>query len=169
MDLDFIYLDGEAERQQLIDRVRGLRRDVLAVAERVPKAEHFSPRYNGDSLAVTLARLAIHDTAALWLIRAASNGYTVRVPVGVVQFGDKLVSWFSQRRIVASSTRVIRRKEDDIAGFIRNVPLDVLSKDVLYPGRDTPYTVEKAIQVCFVHHWQEQLDQMEQADSVGKL
>jgi len=169
MKPEFIYLDGDTERQQLIDRVRGLRQDVLAVADRVPETDHFLPRYDGRSLAVTLARLAAHDTVTLWLIRAASNGYTVSVPERLVRFGDQLVCGFSQRRIIASSTQSIRRKEDTIAEFIRTVPLDVLSKDVLYPGQDAPYTVEKALQVCFVHHWQQQLDLMQQADSVGKL
>jgi len=169
MKPQFIYLDGDEERQQLIEQIHAVREEVISIAQRVPEPEQFAPRYRGRSLAVMLARLVVYDTATLWLIRAASNGYAVRVSPRLIHTADRIISWFSQRRIISSSIGAIRRKETEITQFVEKVPLEVLSRDVIYPGKKSPYTVEKALQVCFLHHWQRELALMQQADSVGKV
>ena len=44
---------------------------------------------------------------------------------------------------------------------------DLLHKDVCHPGRREPYTVEKALQVYFVHYWQRHLALMRQVEGVA--
>jgi len=75
MDEQFIYLDGTDEREQVVQRIHAVRQAVLNLADQLPESHHYSPRYNGQSLAVMLARLHMFDMVMLWLIRAASNGY----------------------------------------------------------------------------------------------
>lgn len=170
MEGQFLFLDGELERRQLIGQVQNIRNALLSLAKQIPEKHYYTPRYDGQSLAVMLARLQAFDTGALWLVKAASNGYSVRPPENLIATADSLIRSLARRRIVDVTIKGIRRKEVEICDFIRSVPLDVLSRDVLHPGKKEPYTVEQAMQVYFVHHWQEQLKQMQQADEVaGKL
>ncbi len=164
MDERYIYLDGTEERRELVEQVRALRGTLAQIANHIPETHHYTPRYNGVSLAVTLTRLQAFDTGALWLIKAASNGYSVRVPRGIVGVVDDTIVRMAQKRLVPVTLDAIQRKEREICEFIRTVPLDVLSKDVYTPGKRDPLTVEKALQAYFVRHWQHQLDLLEHAD-----
>ncbi|MEL6148323.1 MAG: hypothetical protein AAFV33_11585 [Chloroflexota bacterium] len=167
MDEQFIYLDGADEREQVIERLREVRQAVLNIADQLPESHHYSPRYNGQSLAVMLARLHMFDRTMLWMIRAASNGYPLRIPRGAVGFVDAVARWTFQKRLVEVTMRGVRKQEQEIIEFVRTVPLDALSKDVPHPGKKDVYTVERAIQVFFIHHWEQQLMLMQQVDGVA--
>ncbi|MEM6283840.1 MAG: hypothetical protein AAF787_16735 [Chloroflexota bacterium] len=167
MDEQFIYLDGTDEREQVADRVREVRRAVLHIAEQLPESHHYSPRYNGQSLAVMLARLHMFDRAMLWMIRAASNGYPIQVSRSMVGFFDAIARWAFQKRLVEVTVRGVRKQEQEIIEFVRTIPIDALSKDVPHPGKNDVYTVERAIQVFFIHHWEQQLMLMQQVDGVA--
>jgi len=94
----------------------------------------------------------------------------VRIPHVAVSIADAIVRLIFQKRLVEVTMRGIRRKERDLSEFVRTVPIDALSKDVRHPGKKETYTVERAIQVFFVHHWEYQLSLMEQVDGVaGKM
>lgn len=165
--MQFIYLDGDLERQELIDRVHAARDAVISIANQVPEDEHFRPRYGDDSLAVMLANLQLFDRAALWFVKAASNGYAIRPPGHLLNSTQALLSRLFQRRIVSVTVAGIRKTEADVCEFIRTVPIDKLSADVLHPGRSAPYTVEQAMQAYFVWHWQTQLTIMQAVDGVA--
>jgi hypothetical protein len=166
MGVQFIYLDGAAEREQLTTQIHAVRDDVAALAAQIPAVHHYEPRYNDLSLAVMLARLQAFDTGALWVVKAASNGYTVRLNRRFVRRLDALVSWLFKRRLVDVTLAGIRRKEAEICAFVEDVPMDVLSRRVIHPGRREPYTVEKALQVYFVHHWKRQHNLMQRVDGM---
>jgi hypothetical protein len=165
-DGNFIYLDGDIERQQLVGQVRDVRVMVLTLAAQLPEKHHYQPRYSGLSLAQVLARLLAFDTTTFWLVRAASNNYAVRLPKSLMRVGDAGLSYLFKRRLVEASVRGIRRKETEICSFIRDVPMEALSHDVLHPGVKEPYTVERALQIYFVHHWHEQLQQIQAVEGV---
>ncbi len=165
-DGNFIYLDGDIERQQLVGQVRDVRAMVLTLAAQLPEKYHYQPRYNGRSLALVLARLLAFDTTTLWLVRAASNNYALRVPKSLVRTADAGLSHLFKRRLVEASVGGIRRKEAEICDFIRDVPMEALSRDVIHPGIKEPYTVERALQVYFVFHWHEQLQQIQATEGV---
>jgi hypothetical protein len=167
MEGQFLFLDGDLERRQLIGQVKNARNTLLSLAKQVPEAHYYTPRYDGHSLTVVLARLQAFDTGALWLVKAASNGYSVRPSPGLIGFIDSLISSLTRRRLVDVTIKGIREKEAEICEFIRSVPIDSLSNDVLHPGKKDPYTVEQALQVYFVHYWQDQIQRMQQTDEVA--
>ncbi len=165
-EANFIYLDGPEERTALIDAIKQVRRAVAALAEGVPEGHHYTPRYEGDSLATTLAHLATADAAGLWLLNASVNGFYIRIPAFVVEAVDQLLRWVFQRRLVDVSLAGIARKQAQIIEFIESLPMDRFTADVHHPGIKEPLTVERALQMYFLHHWQAHLRIMQQVEGV---
>lgn len=157
MDAQWIFLDGDEERQQVIAQVRQVRADVIAIARQVPEAEHYQLRYGVWSLTQYLVYLWAFDVGGLLLINAAAKGITLKPPYPLVRQIDLGLRSFYARRVVETTIRDIQRKEDDICRFIERVPMSALHRDVFHPakrGKPQVYTVEQAIQFYFVRHWQ---------------
>jgi hypothetical protein len=165
----FYYFDGIEERKIVIQQVRDVRRDVIRLAKQVPEKDHFLPRYEGRSLAVTLVHLQMADSAALWFVKTSAdlrNELKLHPPLGLVRWADDMVCNFFKRRQVATTITDIKKQQAAICEYIRNVPLELLHKDVCHPGRREPYTIEQAIQIYFVHNWQHHLALMQQVEGV---
>jgi hypothetical protein len=170
MNTTFIYFDGPEERETVIRQIQEIRAEVQQIAEQVPEQHHFLPRYGGRSLAVTLVHLQFFDMAALWFVQASANlrdDAKLHPPRALVRSADRIVLQFFKRRRVATTLKDIQKKEGEICDYIREVPLELLHKDVCHPGRREPYTVEKALQVYFVHYWQRHLALMRQVEGVA--
>lgn len=166
----FYYFDGPEEREAVIRQLQDIRAEVQQIALQVPEQHHFLPRYGGRSLAVTLVHLQFFDMAALWFVRTSANlrdDLKLHPPRTLARQADRLVLQFFKRRRVETTLRDLQKKEADIIAYIRDVPLELLHKDVYHPGRREPYTVERALQVYFVHYWQRHLALMRQVEGVA--
>lgn len=166
MDANYIYLDGQEEREQLIAQVQEVRQGILNLAKQVPEPHHYLPRYGHHSLAAMLVHLWLFDSAMLWLIRAAANGYTLRPAKRFIRLLDYILMRFFRKRLVSITIKNIQNREDEICEFIRTIPVDKLSADVYHPGKRNPYTIERALQIYFVQYWQHYFKVMQHVDGV---
>ena len=48
-DQSFRFLDTEADRRQLIEEIRQIRRAVISMTETVPEEKWYEPRYHGSA------------------------------------------------------------------------------------------------------------------------
>lgn len=158
---DFVYFDGDAEREEVVRRVQDVRQEVFTLANQVPETDHFNKRYFWRSLSQLLIDMWSRDVGGLLLINLAAQGMSFRPPdKWVTNIRRARLSFYKQRPI-AATLRDLQHKEADIVRFIREVPLDVIHRDV-YPPRKLvqPMTVEEAVQFYFVMRWQQDLDLM---------
>lgn len=165
--MDFIYLDGDEERQLLTDQIDAVRQQVIQLALQVPEQHHYvAARYGEHSLATLLVHLWLFDSASLFLVRAAANNKPLRINPLWVRAAHRAALHFYRRRLVGSSIKSIQRQQQQIVGFVRSVSIDVLHRDVYDPYQKAPYTVERALQAYYVHYWQRQLQRMQQVEDV---
>jgi hypothetical protein len=165
----FYYFDGPEERNAVMQQIRDVRAEVFHIASQIPEQHHFLPRYNGRSLAETLVHLQLFDVATLWFIKRSAKlreDLKLRPPETLLRHADHLAGRFFRRRLVSTTLEGLRRQEKEICDYIRYVPLEDLHKDVFHPGRREPYTVEKALQVYFIHYWERQCMAMRKTESV---
>ncbi|HLV36972.1 MAG TPA: hypothetical protein VKY59_17745 [Spirillospora sp.] len=156
----FRYLDSEADRQRLLEDVREVRRAVISMTETVPEEKWYEPRYHGWSLAAMLGHLQMMDNLNMLLIQLALVG--VRLPISgylVDSLNDMMARVF-QRRLVSTTVRGIEKKEKAIEKFIRDLPIEKFTLQVFYPPMNKYLTIEQALQVLFLHHWQSHLQTM---------
>jgi hypothetical protein len=159
-DQSFSFLDNEADRRKLLDDMRQIRRAVISMTETVPEDKWYEPRYHGWSLAAMLGHLQTMDNLNLLLIQLALVGVQVPVSRDWVNFLNDRMAQVFQRRVVATTIRGIHQKEKALESFIMTMPLDKFSKQVFYPPNNRYLTVEQALQVFFLHHWQDHLQTM---------
>jgi hypothetical protein len=163
---DYRYLDGEAERLALIEDIKQVRRDVLRVADLVPKDKHHEPRYHGWSLGAMLGHLQLMDNLSMWVIELGILG--VRVPVSaplVDSFNDWMAGIY-RGRVVETTIRGIQKKEKGIEEFVMRVPVDKFTRLVYHPILQVDLTVEQALQEVFLYHWREHLETMRKVDDM---
>ncbi len=159
-DQSYRYLDTETDRQKLIAEMQQVRQAVMDMTETVPEAQWYEPRYHGWSLAAMLGHLQFMDHAHLLLIQMALLG--IRFPLSMAlidRFNDTMSGIFRQR-VVNASLEGIQSKQDKLTDFILNLPVDKFTTQVYYPPLHRYLTVEQALQVLFLHHWQNHLQTM---------
>ncbi|MBC7871425.1 MAG: hypothetical protein H7Y09_11355 [Chitinophagaceae bacterium] len=163
---NYLYLDGVAERQQLISEIGKVRQSVLQIVTYVPEAEHYEARYHGWSLAAMLAHLNIMDTSSLWLIKASLLGLRPSMSLAMLnRFNDSMARIY-QKRIVSASLKSMNRNEKRIADFITHLPESQFSKSVFHPNKQQYMTVERAIQDLFLYHWGDHLRTMQEVEGI---
>lgn len=163
--LPFIYLDTEADRETLIQRIESVRESVLALADAVPESEWYTPRYHGWSLGATLGHLNLVDSLSMFLIRAALVGFRPRISDNTLHRANDFTARVFQRRLVPSSRRSALNNQDRIYDLIRSLPMDRLSTDVYIPTIGT-LTVEKGLQYLFLFHWEGHLETMRAVEGI---
>lgn len=163
---NYRYLDGDRERQELIDDIRRVRRAVVQMAEAVPENRRYEARYHGWSLAALLAHLVISDRLSLWAIQWALAGVRPPVPSPLLHGFNALSARIFRKRVISTTLRGLRADEKRIAGFIRRLPMDKFTRMVYDPTGDAYITVERAVQVCFLFHWQEHLQTLQKVEGV---
>jgi len=166
LNRDYRYLDGEAERLALIEDIKQVRREVLKLADLVPKDKHYEPRYHGWSLAAMLGHLQLMDNLRMWAIELGILG--IRVPISpylLNSFNDTMAGIY-RKRVVETTLRGIQKKERIIEDFIMRVPVDKFTKLVYEPAQEIDLTVEQAMQESFLYHWREHLETMRNVDDM---
>src|SRR5664279_167619 len=163
---EFRYLDTEAERQELAKDIRTVRQAVIELAESVPEAQWYEPRYHGWSLAALLAHLNTIDNFAMFAIRLSLLG--IRPPLSphaLDQFNDLTARVF-HRRLVATTIRGLKNNENRIIDFVMTMPIDRFTCEVYHPPTRRYLTVERALQQYFLFHWQEELQMMQKVEGI---
>jgi hypothetical protein len=162
----FLYLDSDAERRQLIDDIRQVRRAVLQIVDIVPIALRYEPRYHGWSLAAMLTHLHNTDNFSLFLIQAA----LLRVRIPITKKMNDRINDFSARifrqRIIETTVKDIQRNEKRITDFIVRLPISKFTCEIFHPDLEINMTVERAVQALFLHHWQGHLQTMRQVEGI---
>jgi hypothetical protein len=159
-DQSYRYLDSEADRQALIAEMQSVRQAVIDMTETVPEAQWYEPRYHGWSLAAMLGHLQLMDNAHMLLIQLALVGVRFPLSMTVVDRFNDTVSGIFRQRVLKTTISGIQKKQDILTDFINNLPIDKFTTQVYYPPMRKYLTVEQAIQVLFLHHWQDHLQTM---------
>ncbi|GIL14507.1 MAG: hypothetical protein BroJett038_32270 [Chloroflexota bacterium] len=163
---DYRFLDGEADRQALVEDIRRMRREVLRLADLVPEARWYEPRYHGWSLAAMLGHLQLTDTLTLRLMQIALLG--IRLPVSedlLNRFNDLTARLFKQR-LVPTTLRGLQHGEKRIVEFVLHLPMDKFTRLVYHPSLGTYLTLEQAMQEFFYYHWQGHLQTMREVEDI---
>ncbi len=165
---NFLYLDTDAERKQLVDEIRYVRRAVSQIVDIVPVALRYEPRYHGWSLAAMLAHLHNTDNVSLWLIQMGL--LRIRIPISKKindRWNDFAAGIFRQR-IIETTLKDIQRNEKRITDFIMRLPISKFTCEIYHPDLEVNLTVERAVQTLFLHHWQGHLQTMRQVEGIQK-
>jgi hypothetical protein len=88
------------------------------------------------------------------------------VPSPVLHGFNSLSARIFQKRLTDTTIRGIRKVEGRIADFILRLPVDRFTTPVWDPGSDQYLTVERALQVAFLFHWQEHLLTLQKVEGV---
>ena len=162
----FRYLDSETDREKLLEDIRQVRREVINMTEIVPEDKWYEPRYHGWSLAAMLGHLQSMDNINMWLVQLALVGVRLPIPINVVDgFNDTMAQVF-RRRLVETTVRGIETKEEVVTQFILSLPIDKFTMQVFHPPMGKYLTIEQALQVFFLHHWQEHLQTMRNIEDI---
>lgn len=155
---NYLYLDGQEERQLLIHELLRVRSAVLKFIEQLPADKHYEPRYQGWTPAALLGHLNLMDSAGLLTIKCALLG--VRLPVSPrhLERVNGLTMRVFYRRQLSASIRHTRRNQLTLAEFIIRLPMARFTREVYHPALRKRLTVEQAVQAFFVHHWQHHLE-----------
>lgn len=166
LKVTYRYLDTEADRQRLIEDIRRMRRAVLQMTEIVPQDKWYEPRYHDWSLAAMLGHLQLMDRLLILNIQLALVGIRFPVPLSMVDNLNNVMARVYQNRVVETSVRGIHRLESNIADFILRLPMDKFTVQVYYPPLNKYLTIEQALQVFFLNHWQAHLQTMREVEGI---
>lgn len=156
----YIFLDGDAEREQLIEQIHKVRESVLKYAESVPESDWYKVRYHGWSLAAMIGHLNLMDNLNMLWIKMGLMGMRFPLGGGFVDGINSTMSGVFKNRVLITSLKSIPKNEERIAKFIRELPLNRMSQEVYHPQLRKYLTVEQALQSFFLHHWEEHLETM---------
>jgi hypothetical protein len=167
IDQTYRYLDTAEDREALLKDMQRVRQDVLKMCEIVPEDQWYAPRYHNWSLASMLGHLQLMDTLGLWLIQLALLGLRIPIPDTMLHSFNEMMAGVYRNRLIAASRRGIEQREKALADFILSLPVDKFTVQVFYPAMNRYMTVEQAIQALFLHHWEEHLRTMRQAEGLS--
>lgn len=160
------YLDTEDDRRLLVEDIRRVRELVLQLAENVPEDRHYEPRYHDWSLAALLAHLRLSDQFYMLVIKLALIGFRVRITEERLNSINNWLSKVLQNRLVATTVAELKTGEEPIADFIMSLPIEQFTKQVYVPVHDEYLTVERAVQVAFLFHWQQHLATLQRVEGI---
>jgi hypothetical protein len=160
------YLDGDLERQKLVDDIRRVRESVVQIVNSIPEERHYEPRYHGWTLAALLTHLHLIDMFSIWAIQLALLGIRPPVPLSVLSAINNVTARLFKKRITTATLRGIQARERRISELILTLPMDKFSKTVYDPTIEAYITVERALQVCFLFHWQEHLLTIQRVEGI---
>lgn len=163
---NYIFLDTEADRQNLIDDIAKIHNAIEAHVKTIPEQDWYTPRYHGWSLGAMLGHLNLIDNLALLQIQIALIGFAPPVSMNTVNGFNDFMARVFQRRLVETSLRGMRNNETRIADFIMRLPMDKLSSQVYSPSLAKQQTIERYIQDNFLFHWQYHLQTMREQEGV---
>jgi hypothetical protein len=166
MSRTYRYLDGEAERQELVNDIRRVRRSVIQLAESIPEARRYEPRYHGWTLGAMLTHLHIVDQLSMFSMQMALLGLHPPVPTILVNQFNDLTARLFQKRVVETTLGGMRAYEDKIVHLILHLPINKFSKSVYDVASESYITIERALQGAFYYHWQEHLLTLQKGEGI---
>ncbi len=167
LDPTYRYLDTQEDREALIKDIQQVRQEVLRMSEVVPEEQWYEPRYHGWSLAAMLGHLQLMDRLNMWLIQAALVGLRPAISMTLLnQFNDFMARIY-QRRLMEASLRGLERRQRLIEDFIMRLPIERFTAQVFHPPSNKYLTVEQALQMLFLYHWQEHLKTMREVEGMS--
>jgi len=166
LNFPYRYLDTEADRRSLIAAIQRVRRQVLEIPERVPREQWYEPRYHGWSLAAMLGHLQLMDNLSLALIKMALVGFRPPIPDTVLNNLNDLMARVYRRRVIETTVKGIQKQEAVITRFIMELPIERYTVQVYYPPANRFLTVEQALQVLFLFHWEGHYQTMAQVEGI---
>lgn len=159
------FLDTDEDREKLIAEIQAVRQAVRELAENVPLTRRYEVRYQGWTLASLMAHLHAADIFSLLGIRMAAVGFpALRIDAGAPL--DMLARRFFQSHRVERTLRGMAKHERKIIKFILNLPIHRFSRPIYDPNIDEVITVEQALAICFLQHWQEHLQIMQRVEGI---
>ena len=167
LDPTYRYLDAQEDREALIKDIQQVRQEVMRMSEIVPEEQWYEPRYHGWSLAAMLGHLQLMDRLNMWLIQAALLGLRPAISTTLVNQLNDFMARIYQRRLMEASLRGLERSQRRIEDFIMHLPVDRFTVQVFHPPSNKYLTVEQALQVLFLYHWQEHLKTMREAEGMS--
>lgn len=167
LDPTYRYLDTQEDREALIKDIQQVRQEVMRMSEIVPEEQWYEPRYHGWSLAAMLGHLQLMDRLNMWLIQAALVGLRPAVSTTLVNQLNDFMARIYQRRLMEASLRGLERSQRRIEDFITHLPVDRFTVQVFHAPSNKYLTVEQALQVLFLYHWQEHLKTMREAEGMS--
>ncbi len=166
LNMTYRYLDTEADRQQLVDDTRRVRRLVVQMTDIVPQDKWYEPRYHEWSLGAMLGHLQVMDKLMMMNIQAALVGIRFPIPISMVNQLNDVMARVYKNRVVETSIRGIQRFDLVLADFILRIPMDKFTVQVYHPTSNKYLTIEQALQVFFLHHWQAHLQTMREVEGI---
>lgn len=163
---NYRYLDTDDDRRQLVEDIRRVRRDLLRVADLVPEAKWYEPRYHGWSLAAMLGHLQLMDTLTLRAMQFALLGVRLPLPENLLNRFNDITARVFKGRVVPTTRHGLERNEARIAAFVLQLPMDRFTRTVYHPALGTSLTLEQAMQEFFYYHWLGHLQTMRQVEDV---
>lgn len=163
----FRFLDTQEDRAQLVEDIRRVRRAVIQIVDQVPEAKWYEPRYHGWSLAAMLGHLQFIDRVYLTTIQLALVGVRPPLPMALIDRANNIMASVYRQRVIGTTLKGIARTETRIADFIETLPMDKFTVSVYYPPRASYITVEQALQVFFLFHWQDHLTTMRAVEGIS--
>jgi hypothetical protein len=160
LNMAYRYLDSEADRQQLVDDTRRVRQQVLQMIEIVPQDKWYEARYHNWSLAAMFGHLQLMDKLMMLNIQAALIGVRFPIPITMVNQLNDTMARIYKNRVVETTVRGIRKFDETLADFILRMPIDKFTVQVYHPSSNKYLTIEQALQVFFLHHWEGHLQSM---------
>lgn len=156
----FRFLDSEADRHSLLEDMRQVRRAAVQMSDLVPEDKWYEPRYHNWSLAAMMGHLQMMDSLNLLLIQLALVGVRLPISMNLVDNLNNFMAQVFRQRVLKTTIRGIETKGKVLEDFILQVPIDKFTMQVFYPPMNKYLTIEQALQVMFLHHWQQHLQTM---------
>jgi len=165
-EMNYYFLDGDAERQRLVREIGEVRDEVIRVITAMPDDIWYDERYHGWSPAAMLAHLNMVDSMSLLLIKAALIGFRPKIGMGMVDRINNFTARLFRKRMVPTTIAGIRSKQNHLEEFIMQLPIDQFSTQVYSPVDGQYITVEHALQALFVHHWRIHLQTIHEVEGI---
>jgi hypothetical protein len=166
LNVAYRYLDTESDRQQLINDTRRVRRLVMQMTDIVPQDKWYEPRYHNWSLAAMFGHLQLMDKLMMMNIQAALIGIRFPIPITMVNQLNDTMAHIYKNRIIETTVRGLNTFENSLADFILRMPIDKFTVQVYHPPSNKYLTIEQALQVFFLHHWQGHLQTMREVEGL---
>jgi hypothetical protein len=166
LNFPYRYLDTDADRRSLVAAIQRVRQQVIELTERVPREKWYEPRYHGWSLAAMLGHLQLMDNLSLAWIKMALVGFRPPVPDVALNGLNDMMAAVYRRRVVETTVKGLRKQEAAITSFIMEMPIERYTVQVYYPPANRYLTIEQALQVMFLFHWEGHYQTMAQAEGI---
>ncbi|MFW5748443.1 MAG: DinB family protein [Chloroflexota bacterium] len=166
LESTIIYLDGPAERRQVVRQISALRQHMREFTASIPSEQWYEPRYDGLTLAAILGHLNFSDNMGLMLLKMAQLGLRPATSERMLKRVNRLTIFLFRRRLIQASLQGMAHNQNRIIDYVLSLPIDQMSKSVWNPARQHFTTIEKGLQEFFIHHWQHHLAQIEAVEGM---